>query len=57
LLSFGLPFALVPLLIFTANRNLMGQLVNRGITTAAMTAITLTVLTLNVYLVLLTIRG
>jgi manganese transport protein len=57
LLSFGLPFALVPLLMFTANRNLMGPLVNRRITTAAMTAITLTVLTLNVYLVLLTIRG
>jgi manganese transport protein len=57
LLSFGLPFALVPLLMFTANRNLMGPLVNRRVTTAAMTAITLTVLTLNVYLVLLTIRG
>ena len=28
-LSFGIPFALVPLLVFTSNRALMGELVNR----------------------------
>src|SRR5205085_4554827 len=32
-LSFGIPFALVPLVIFTAKRDVMGPLVNRRITT------------------------
>ena len=30
-LSFGIPFALVPLLVFTSNRALMGELVNRPV--------------------------
>ena len=34
-LSFGIPFALVPLVIFTARRDIMGPLVNRRITTVA----------------------
>ena len=34
-LSFGIPFALVPLVYFTARRDIMGQLVNRRITTVA----------------------
>ena len=34
-LSFGIPFALVPLVLFTRNRDLMGGLVNRRVTTAA----------------------
>ena len=34
-LSFGIPFALVPLVLFTRNRELMGGLVNRRVTTAA----------------------
>ena len=33
-LSFGIPFALVPLVIFTSRRDLMGDLVNRRLTTA-----------------------
>ena len=33
-LSFGIPFALVPLIMFTSRRDLMGQLVNRRITTS-----------------------
>jgi manganese transport protein len=56
-LSFGLPFALLPLLMFTANPKLMGPLVNRKPTTASMAAITAAVLALNAYLVFLTIRG
>jgi manganese transport protein len=56
-LSFGLPFALVPLLLFTARPKLMGPLVNRGPTTAVLAAITAAVLALNTYLVVLTIRG
>ena len=34
-LSFGIPFALIPLVCFTARRDLMGALVNRRITTVA----------------------
>jgi manganese transport protein len=56
-LSFGLPLALVPLLLFTADKKLMGPLVNRGHTTAALAAISVAVLALNAYLVFLVIRG
>ncbi len=56
-LSFGLPFALVPLLLFTANKSLMGPLTNRRPTTALMTLITCAVIALNAFLVLLIIRG
>ena len=34
-LSFGIPFALIPLVMFTSSRDIMGVLVNRRITTAA----------------------
>ena len=34
-LSFGIPFALVPLVLFTRRRDLMGELVNRPLTTLA----------------------
>ena len=33
ILSFGIPFALIPLLLFCRNRELMGTLVNRRSTT------------------------
>ena len=56
-LSFGLPFALVPLLLFTANKSLMGPLTNRRITSAAMALITGTVIALNMFLVFLIIKG
>jgi len=56
-LSFGLPFALVPLLLFTANKTLMGSLTNRRVTTLLMTLITGTVILLNIYLVYLTVKG
>ncbi len=49
-LSFGLPFALGPLMIFTARRDIMGQFVNRAVTTAAGALITLIVLALNGFL-------
>src|SRR5512136_1689669 len=35
-LSFGLPFAIVPLLVFSARRKVMSDLVNRRATTAAL---------------------
>ena len=36
-LSFGIPFALIPLVMFTRRRDLMGGLVNRPLTTALAT--------------------
>jgi len=49
-LSFGIPFALIPLVIFTSNRRLMGTLVNRPLTSAAAYAVTAVIVGLNVYL-------
>jgi manganese transport protein len=49
-LSFGIPFALVPLVAFTARRSVMGALVNRRLTTAAAVVVTTIIVALNVYL-------
>jgi manganese transport protein len=46
-LSFGLPFALVPLIAFTARRGVMGTFVNRVRTTVTASLIALVVLSLN----------
>jgi manganese transport protein len=53
-LSFGIPFALIPLVIFTARSDVMGQLVNRRITTIAATAISALIVSLNVFLLVQT---
>ncbi len=47
-LSFGLPFALVPLVVLTARRTVMGELVNRKVTTALGAVSALLVCGLNV---------
>jgi manganese transport protein len=49
-LSFGIPFALVPLVAFTASRKVMGPLVNRRITNMAAVMVTAVIVALNVYL-------
>jgi len=49
-LSFGIPFALIPLLVFTGNRNLMGPLVNRRPMMLAAGLVTAVIVGLNVYL-------
>ena len=49
-LSFGIPFALIPLLIFTSRRTLMGSLVNRKPVIAAAGLVTALIVGLNVYL-------
>ena len=49
-LSFGLPFALVPLLHFTASRKLMGPLVNRRTTTVAAGLVVALIIALNLFL-------
>src|SRR5215472_13829278 len=56
-LSFGIPFALVPLVLLTRRADIMGALVNRRLTTAAATCVTALVVTLNGYLLYLTATG
>ena len=51
-LSFGIPFALIPLVIFTRNRGLMGSLTNTRLTTTAAVAVTILIVSLNVYLLI-----
>lgn len=56
-LSFGIPFALIPLLMFCRDRGLMGALVNHRLTTAvALVVVTLTV-SLNAFLLYQTFFG
>src|SRR5215207_3547384 len=49
-LSFGIPFALVPLLIFCRNRDVMGTLVNHRLTTTVGTVVVFLIVSLNVFL-------
>ncbi|GIH45659.1 manganese transport protein [Microbispora rosea] len=49
-LSFGIPFALVPLVAFTGSRKLMGELVNRRLTTVAGVAVAAVISALNGFL-------
>jgi len=49
-LSFGIPFALVPLVIFTSRRNLMGTLVNTRLTAVAAWVIASLIIALNMFL-------
>jgi len=50
-LSFGLPFAVIPLVLFTANKKIMGPLVNRPFTSFLAGIATLLILALNSYLI------
>jgi manganese transport protein len=49
-LSFGIPFALIPLVVFTSRRELMGSLVNHRLTTAAAVVVAALISALNVFL-------
>jgi manganese transport protein len=49
-LSFGLPFAIVPLVLFTSRRRVMGVLVNRPATTVLLASSAVTIVALNLYL-------
>jgi len=49
-LSFGIPFALVPLLMIAANKNVMGELVNPRWLTALAGALSSLIIALNVFL-------
>jgi manganese transport protein len=49
-LSFGIPFALVPLLALTRRADIMGPLVNRRLTNVAAGAVVAVIIAVNVYL-------
>ena len=49
-LSFGLPFAIIPLVIFTSRKKIMGDLVNRPATTVAACVVAGLIVALNLYL-------
>ena len=49
-LSFGIPFALIPLVLFCRDRDLMGSLVNRRVTTIAGVVVASVVIGLNAFL-------
>jgi manganese transport protein len=56
-LSFGIPFALIPLVIFTSRKDVMGVLVNRRATTIAATVVAGLIVALNLFLLYQTFFG
>ncbi len=56
-LSFGIPFALIPLVIFCRNRELMGDLANRRLTNVAAYLVVGVIVSLNVFLIYDTVLG
>ena len=56
-LSFGIPFALIPLVRLTSNRSLMGEDTNRRVTTALGWTVATLISLLNVVLIYLTVKG
>jgi manganese transport protein len=56
-LSLALPFALVPLVVFSSRKRLMGPLVNRPATTVVAAGIATLIVTLNLYLLWQTFFG
>jgi manganese transport protein len=56
-LSFGIPFAIVPLVLATARRSVMGRWVNARVTTAFAVVVAAVVVALNVALLWLTLTG
>src|SRR6201999_1974743 len=56
-LSFGIPFALIPLVRLTSNRDLMGEDANHRLTTALGWGVAVLISLLNVMLIYLTVRG
>jgi manganese transport protein len=56
-LSFGIPFALVPLVLLTRRADIMGALVNRRGTTIAASVVAAAIIALNVFLVFETVTA
>ncbi len=57
LLSFGLPFAVIPLVLFTRRADLMGGLVNHRLTNLIVWVITAIIISLNIFLIYQTFFG
>jgi manganese transport protein len=57
LLSFGLPMAIIPLVLFTRRKDLMGVLVNRASTTFIMWCVSGLIIVLNIYLLYQLLAG
>jgi Mn2+/Fe2+ NRAMP family transporter len=55
--KFGLPFAIIPLVLFTRRRDVMGVLVNRRVTTLAASVVAVLIIVLNLYLLYQTFLG
>jgi manganese transport protein len=49
-LSFGIPFALIPLVAFTSKRSVMGEFANARLTTAVASVVAVAIVLLNVFL-------
>ena len=56
-LSFGIPFAVLPLVRLTSNRELMGNEANHPVTTVVGWAVAILISVLNVVLIYLTVVG
>lgn len=56
-LSFGIPFALIPLVLFTRRPDLMGGLVNGRLTTMAVSVVAALIVALNAFLLYQTFVG
>jgi manganese transport protein len=50
-LSFGIPFALVPMILLTSRRDVMGALVNRRATTVVASLVAAVIIALNLFLI------
>ena len=57
LLSFGLPFAVIPLVMFTARKDIMGVLVNHRVTTMIASLVAALIVALNLFLLYQTLFG
>ncbi len=56
-LSFGLPFAVIPLVMFTSRSDIMGVLVNHRVTTAVAVVVAALIVALNLFLLKETLMG
>jgi manganese transport protein len=57
ILSFGIPFALIPLVMFTRRRDLMGPLTNHPVTTVVAWVVASLIVALNLFLLYQTFTG
>jgi manganese transport protein len=56
-LSFGIPFALVPLVLLTRRRDVMGELANHRVTTVVASVVAALISALNIFLIYQTFFG